>query len=85
LLFQRHRGEIQTELLQEKLESLQVPTLILQGDKDTKEAIARSQTYAQKISVAQLRIIEQGENNLPEAIPDLVAEQIDRFVKEKDW
>jgi pimeloyl-ACP methyl ester carboxylesterase len=85
LLFQRHHGEIQTELLQEQLESLMVPTLILQGDRDTKEAIARSQTYAQRISLAQLRIIEQGENNLPEALPNLVAEHIDRFVKDKDW
>lgn len=85
LLFQRRRSEIQMELLQEQLQSLQVPTLIMQGAKDTQEAIARSQTYAEKISVAQLRIIDQGENNLPEALPDLVARQIDRFVKGKDW
>lgn len=85
LLFQRHRSEIQTELLQEQLESLQVPTVILQGAKDTQEAIARSQTYAEKISVAQLRIIDQGENNLPQALPDVVASQIDRFVKDKNW
>ncbi len=80
LLFRRRRSEIQSELLQEKLEWLEVPTLILQGGNDSKDAIARSQTYANQSPNAHLLIIEQGGNDLPEALPGLVAGHIHEFV-----
>ncbi len=81
LLFQRRRAEIQAELLHEQLDCLNVPTLILQGGKDSPDAIARSQTYANKSPDARLQLVEQGENDLPEASPDLVAQQIHDFVQ----
>lgn len=80
LLFRRRRAEIQSELLQEQLEWLQVPTLILQGAQDAKDAIARSQTYADNNPNAHLLILEQGGNDLPEALPSLVAGYIHDFV-----
>jgi pimeloyl-ACP methyl ester carboxylesterase len=82
LLFRRRRAEIQAELLQEQLEGLNVPTLILQGKMDTPDAIARSQAYADKIPTAQLQFVEQGGHDLPEASPGLVAEQIHNFVQQ---
>ncbi|MBE9124632.1 MULTISPECIES: alpha/beta fold hydrolase [unclassified Coleofasciculus] len=85
LLFKRRRSEIQAELLQDRLEDLKVPTLILQGSKDSAKAIADSQTYAEKAPKAQLRRIEGGENNLPEALPDLVAGYIDEFVRSQEF
>ncbi len=80
LLFRRRRAEIQAELLQEQLEWLKVPMMILQGAKDSPDVIACSQTYAQKNPNAQLRMIDSGGHNLPEAFPSLVAKHIDEFV-----
>jgi pimeloyl-ACP methyl ester carboxylesterase len=80
LLFQRRRAEIQAELLQEQLEWLNVPTLIVQGANDSPDAIARSQAYAAQIPKANVHIIEQGGNDLPEALPRVVAEHIHDFV-----
>lgn len=86
LLFRRRWSEIQSELLQEQLEWMKVPTLILQGANDTRGAIDRSQTYANRIPNAQLQIIEQGGHDLPETFPDLVAAQIHEFVEQvESW
>ncbi|NET59778.1 MAG: alpha/beta hydrolase [Symploca sp. SIO2E6] len=80
LLFQRRWSEIQAELLQERLDSLQLPTLILQGKKDHSEAISRSQIYASHSPKAQLQMISHGGSNLPEYLPALVARYITEFV-----
>jgi pimeloyl-ACP methyl ester carboxylesterase len=81
LLFRRRRAEIQAELLQERLEFLNVPTLILQGENDAPEAIARSQIYAAQTPNSQLQMIDRGGNDLPEALSNVVAESIHNFVK----
>lgn len=80
LLFQRRRAEIQAELLQERLEWLAIPTLILQGGQDTPANIAQSQAYADLVPTAKLHIINNGGNDLPEAMPDLIAQEIREFV-----
>jgi pimeloyl-ACP methyl ester carboxylesterase len=80
LLFRRRPKEIQAELLQEKLEWLKVPSLILQGQNDTPDAIARSQAYADKTPNSHLQMIGEGGNDLPEDLPSLVAQQIHNFV-----
>jgi pimeloyl-ACP methyl ester carboxylesterase len=80
LLFGRRRAEIQAELLQDRLVSLQVPTLILQGGNDGNNAIAQSQTYAHNINQAQLQMIEHGGHDLPETLASLVAQSIGEFV-----
>jgi pimeloyl-ACP methyl ester carboxylesterase len=80
LLFQRRYSEIQAELLQEQLKALKVPTLILQGGNDSPNAIAQSQTFAQKASGAHLQLIDQGGNDVAEASPELVAQCIQDFI-----
>lgn len=80
LLFRRRRAEIQSELLQDQLEWLTVPMLILQGASDSQDAIARSQTYANGSPNAHLLMVEQEGNELPEAVPDLLAAHIHEFV-----
>jgi pimeloyl-ACP methyl ester carboxylesterase len=80
ILFRRRFKELQSELLQEKLEWLTVPTLILQGQSDTPDAIARSQVYAERVPHAHLQMIDQGGHDLPEACSSLVAQQIHDFV-----
>lgn len=84
LLFQRRRSEIQAELLHERLNELRVPTLILQGKKDTPEAIARSQAYGNQAPKTHLRLIDFGGEDLSEALPDLVAGYIDDFVRSQE-
>ena len=81
LLFGRRRAEIEAELLQEQLDNLKVPTLILQGRKDSSEAIARSQLYGESLAIAQLRMVDIAGNDLPEALPGLVAKHIHDFVR----
>jgi pimeloyl-ACP methyl ester carboxylesterase len=84
LFFQRRLLEIQAEFLQEQLEWLKVPTLILQGKNDTPSAIARSQIFADNTPEAQLQIIDRGGHDLPEALPGLVARYIRDFVKNQE-
>ncbi|MBD2740165.1 alpha/beta hydrolase [Coleofasciculus sp. FACHB-1120] len=83
LLFQRRRAEIQAELLKERLEWLKVPVLILQGDRDNRSRIAESQAYADLTPSAQLEIIGFAGNDLPEALPDVVAQYIRDFVSKQ--
>ena len=80
LLFQRRWSEIRAELLQDNLEFLKVPTLIIQGRKDGIDAIDRSQIYADNSPQAQLQMINHGGNDLPESLPALVARHITEFV-----
>lgn len=82
LLFQRRQSEIQAELLKEKLNWLKIPVLVLQGEQDTPSAIAQSQAYAALTPTATLRTISHGGNDLPQALPDLVARHIREFVRE---
>ncbi|HEY9691612.1 MAG TPA: alpha/beta hydrolase [Oculatellaceae cyanobacterium] len=81
LFFQRSWSEIQAELLQEKLESLQVPTLILQGGRDTMSAIAQSKAYADLIPTSEHHIMGVGANDLPQQFPAEVVQYIRDFIK----
>ncbi|MGM3305954.1 alpha/beta fold hydrolase [Anabaena sp. WFMT] len=84
LLFNRQQAEIEAELLQNRLYSLEVPCLILQGGQDTANALAKSNAYARLIPKAELKIIAHAENNLPESCAGVVAGYIRDFVKE-NW
>lgn len=81
LLFQRQLPEVRAELLENRLAFLVVPVLILQGGKDTQEAIAMSNTYAELIPGASINTIAHGEQNLPHFCSSAVAEQIRDFIK----
>ncbi len=80
LLFQRQQPEIAAELLHNQLYSLKVPVLILQGGKDTPEAIAMTQAYAQQVAGASLKMIAHAEADLPESHAGLVAADIREFI-----
>ena len=81
LLFQRQLPEVRAELLENRLAFLVVPVLILQGGKDTQEALAMSNTYAELIPGASINTIAHGEQNLPHFCSSAVAEQIRDFIK----
>ncbi len=81
LLYQRQFPEIEAELLQEKLDLIQIPVLILQGGKDTPDALKRSQIYAKLTPQGKLKIIDRGEDNLPQSCASDVAKEIRAFIK----
>ncbi len=80
LLFQRRRSEINEELLQERLQWLKTPAIILQGETDNPQQIAQSKTYADLGVESNLKLVPQVGNNLPELLPELVAQEIDQFI-----
>lgn len=83
LLYQRQLPEIEAELLQDKLDLIQVPVLVLQGGKDRPDALTRSKIYARITPQAQLKIIDRGEDNLPQSCPSDVAQEIKGFIKKQ--
>ncbi len=80
LLFKRRRAEIQAELLHDRLNYLPIPVLIMQGQKDTPEAISISQTIASLTPKSQLEIFPGVDNDIPQKQPDVVAQYIRDFV-----
>ena len=83
LLYQRQLPEIEAELLQDKLDLIQVPVLVLQGAKDTPDALTRSKIFARLTPQAELKIIAHGEDNLPQSCPSDVAQEIKGFIKKQ--
>lgn len=81
LLFLRQLPELRAELLQERLDFLTTPVLILQGGKDTPDALAKSNKYAILLPQANLKIIAHVGNNLPEMCAAIVAGEIRNFIK----
>ena len=84
ILFQRRWAEIQAELLAENMAFLKIPTLILQGYKDSAMALSMSQSYADFLPMAKLHLINSGSDNLPEQIPDVVIQEILTFLGNAD-
>ncbi|KOP25155.1 alpha/beta hydrolase [Hapalosiphon sp. MRB220] len=80
LLFSRQLPEIRAELVQDKLDFLTVPMLILQGGKDSPDALAKSNNYAKIIPQANLKIIDHVGQNLPENCAAIVAREIRDFI-----
>jgi pimeloyl-ACP methyl ester carboxylesterase len=80
LLFRRKQPEIEAELLNNSLLKLEIPVLILQGGKDTPDALARSQAYSKLIPQAKLKIIAHAESNLPQSCVGLVAGEVKDFI-----
>ncbi|MBF2005438.1 MAG: alpha/beta hydrolase [Chlorogloeopsis fritschii C42_A2020_084] len=81
LLFLRKLPEIRAELLQDKLNFLTLPVLILQGEKDLPESLAKSEIYARETPKSELKIIAHTGNNLPEKCTKVVAGDIKDFVR----
>ncbi len=83
LLFQRQLPEIHAEYLENRLGFLVIPVLILQGSKDTKEAIATSKAYAQLIPGANLKMIAHSGHDLPQSSSNDVTQEIRDFIKSR--
>ncbi|MBL1198556.1 MAG: alpha/beta hydrolase [Nostoc sp. GBBB01] len=82
LLFKRRQAEIEAELLQKRLYSIEVPVLILQGGQDTPDALAKSQIYAQLTPKVELKMIVHAGNDLPQSCAGDIAMDIREFITE---
>jgi pimeloyl-ACP methyl ester carboxylesterase len=80
ILFQRQQPEINAEFLHERLYTLEMPVLILQGGEDRPRCLAMSKVYSQ-IPSSKLKIIARGKSNLPESCAGIVAGDIRDFIK----
>lgn len=81
LLFRRRRSEITAELVDENLPLLRAPVLLLHGSEDTPAALSLCQSYAALAPNAELQSVTPGDSNLPQEVPDIVANYIREFVK----
>jgi pimeloyl-ACP methyl ester carboxylesterase len=82
ILFKRQKPEIEAELLENRLRSLDIPCLILQGGKDTDMALDKSKIYAKSLPKAELKMIAHAADDLTESSAGLLAEEIRDFMKE---
>ena len=80
LLFQRRRAEIRAEQLQEQLQWLKVPVLVLQSEHDRADVKLLSLTYAQLAPDATLQRLHSNSQRL-DTQADAVAEAIREFVE----
>ncbi|OCR01364.1 alpha/beta hydrolase [Oscillatoriales cyanobacterium USR001] len=80
ILFQRRRREIQGELLDARLSELKIPILILQGAEDTAITLSLSQSYTALAPNAEIQVVSNGGNNLPQEMPEAIAQYIRKFV-----
>ncbi|MDJ0676676.1 MAG: alpha/beta hydrolase [Calothrix sp. MO_167.B42] len=80
ILFLRQLPEIEAELLQDQLNGIQAPTLILQGGQDEQYAVNASKAYAYFIPKAEYKVIAHGDNQLPNSCTTVVAEDIHNFI-----
>ncbi len=83
LLFKRPKPEIAAELLQDKLHQIETPVLILQGGKDTPDALAKSRVYTQMLPKVESKIIAHAGNDLAESSAGVVAEDIQEYIKQR--
>jgi pimeloyl-ACP methyl ester carboxylesterase len=80
LLFKRRTVEIKNELLTNFLPQIATPTLIMQGKQDLKENIDRSLNFAELIPYAIIELIEHGDHDLPNSLPEKIVQMIDNFI-----
>jgi len=79
LLFERKNVEIKAELLDDRVSSLNVPTLILQPNEEDVIAHSLGETYATLNPMIKLQSVTGGEN-LPQESPQVIADAIRAFV-----
>jgi len=82
ILFLRQLPEIEAELLQDKLNGIQAPTLILQGGQDEEYAVNASKAYAYFIPKAEYKLIAHGNNQLSNSCTNVVVEDIQDFIQQ---
>jgi pimeloyl-ACP methyl ester carboxylesterase len=75
---------IMTQDLTSYLHNIHIPTLILWGEEDTYTPVSYAHELHTSISNSKLKIYPHSRHNLPLRFPELVAEEVNYFLKEKD-
>ncbi len=78
-LVDRIRPEDAIDTVEEKLGKVQVPTLVITGDRDETIPLWHSQTYAERIPNAELVILPNAGHSLPQDHGMDLAKQVQRF------
>lgn len=81
LLFYRRRSEIRAESLNDRLQWLKVPLMILQGDQESAIAASLNHEYVRLAPQAEMEIIPQAGQDVLATSPELVAQRIREFVR----
>lgn len=80
VLFHRRRAEIEAEFLQDRLNFLTIPVLVLCGERDQAHTLEISRAYARLCPQAELKIIPEADGSFGETWPSRVAEAIQQFL-----
>ena len=80
-LVDRVRPEDAIDTVETEIHRLQVPTLVMTGDRDETIPLWHSQTYADKITHAQLAILANADHALPQNHAAEMADLITQFLK----
>jgi pimeloyl-ACP methyl ester carboxylesterase len=78
-LLDRLRPEDAIDTVEQQIHQLQVPTLVITGDRDETIPLWHSQTYATEIPKAQLSIIPEADHALPQKYFNEMAELVLQF------
>jgi pimeloyl-ACP methyl ester carboxylesterase len=81
-LVDRIRPEDAIDTVEQEIHRLQIPTLVITGDRDETIPLWHSETYAHKIANAQLALIPNADHSLPTRFAPQLADLILPFIKE---
>lgn len=81
-LVDRLRPEDAIDTVEKEIHRLQIPTLVITGDRDETIPIWHSQTYASEIPKAQLVVIPDADHSLPQKYASEMAEIILSFLEQ---
>jgi len=84
-LMDRLRPTDAIDTVETQIHQLQLPTLVITGDRDETIPLWHSQTYAQEIPNAKLVILPNADHTLPQNHALQLAEHISQFLQEKDY
>lgn len=84
-LVDRLRPEDAIDTVEQQIHQLQVPTLVITGDRDETIPLWHSQTYAQKIPAAKLVILPNADHALPQNHAPQLADQIKPFLRSSEY
>ena len=81
-LVDRIRPEDAIDTVEAEIHRLQVPTLVMTGDRDETIPLWHSQTYAREIANAQLAILANADHALPQNHSSEMADLITQFLRD---
>ena len=82
-VFFRMLDEVRRHTVEDQLQKVSVPTLVIAGDRDTFTPVWLSRRMARLIRGAELLIVPHGSHATPLEMPELIELRLERFLVEK--